>query len=1271
MRLMLFIFSSLIFGSAYGQNNSDSIYYSLNEKFEFYFDQSRLDSAYSIALFVINDCVDKSLEDKIYYPQAIINMGRVYYKAANYDSDILFFNKAAEVIEEQKRSNHSINYSLSYYRGNHFDQIGKYELAEEEFLKAINGFEAINETNNEPYVEAMYALGLIYQNTNRHEESQKLFRKVEPIYLDEYGSNHSYYADVVFNLGNNHLMLREFQNAEHYLKMARVSYLNCCGKEHDYYILTLSLLGTVYHEVGDLTSMKIIYDELIKSLANVNDPNDYLSVYNHVGLSLYTRGYYGTAENYLVKTAEISMSLYGRSSIEYSKSLTNLGLLYKETGDYDLSEKYLTESLEIKKKVDRQDYVPIGQAYVNLGYLYDRMMKYKSALKAFDHAEENFLKSTSNVNRYIAEVEFARGKHYRLNSSYTEAIESYEKALKLFDSENTEDLSDIIKVLNELGGIQKLIGNDDLSLDYYLKALKQVQEAYSASSYQYSNQLNTISDFYLEIGEYRVAEEYLLKANHALINSGMSESLANAAIQNNLGLVNKELGSYERSKKYYEAAIAIYEIRKDTLSKEYSKMIGNLATIYQRLNQFEKAEKLYLKAIDLKTDLGLDETETFATSLLNTGILYKRLGQFSKAEDYLIRAKTILSQSDVEIRTIQNINYTLGLIYTEQNKFEQAEKLLISTLTKVDSLKVFFSLSQLYQKKGDHEKALKNVRLLIEGLKNEYLERIMWLSFEQREAYWEEKRIWLTSITDYLCSLSEEYSKDVLYDICLLVKSTMLESVVEINRLVSQIELPKVSDALLELRDKKKEYSSLLSTNNNYRQELLRSQIDSLDKQLVNSVNDYSELKISFESNWEDVKLELKNDQVAIEFIRFYDVEDSLYRYGALLIKVDFDHPIFVDLVSESVLLKYDFKYDNVPIRELLWDPLEEYLQASNEVYISPDGYLNNISFNTLCYESSSKSAVSDSIKHKDSELMRLTSDVSYCESYLLDKYSIYQVTSTRDIKNVAVNNFSIIKPSIHLYGGIDYNAIPNISEIGELDNFNISDEGFPFLLQRNSRGHKFNYLRGAKKEVNNIAEIAEMNSWTVSLYMDSQATENVFDKNDHEESPTIIHLSTHGFAFPSITEGEDSSKFQYSEKPLVRCGLILSGANNTWLGNADAMYIATGEDGVLTAAEVAAMDLQNTKLVVLSACETGVGKIEGFEGVYGLNRGFKLAGVDHLIVSLWEVPDKETMELMTLFYNHLVTTGEPNTSFRNAQKEMRKLYPTQPELWGGFVFIQ
>jgi CHAT domain-containing protein len=135
---------------------------------------------------------------------------------------------------------------------------------------------------------------------------------------------------------------------------------------------------------------------------------------------------------------------------------------------------------------------------------------------------------------------------------------------------------------------------------------------------------------------------------------------------------------------------------------------------------------------------------------------------------------------------------------------------------------------------------------------------------------------------------------------------------------------------------------------------------------------------------------------------------------------------------------------------------------------------------------------------------------------------------------------------------------------------------------------------------------------------------------------------------------------------PLYRSGLLLAGANCTWNG---IEAVLGTEDGILTAAEVSLLDLSETELVVLSACETGLGEIKGNEGVYGFQRAFKMAGVDYLILSLWQVPDKETQEFMIMFYKYLTKAKSVDEAFTKTVKKMQKIYP--PFCWAAFVLIK
>ncbi|MFN6092513.1 MAG: CHAT domain-containing protein, partial [Bacteroidota bacterium] len=308
------------------------------------------------------------------------------------------------------------------------------------------------------------------------------------------------------------------------------------------------------------------------------------------------------------------------------------------------------------------------------------------------------------------------------------------------------------------------------------------------------------------------------------------------------------------------------------------------------------------------------------------------------------------------------------------------------------------------------------------------------------------------------------------------------------------------------------------------------------------------------------------------------------------------------------------------------------------------------------------------------------TNDTAGC-SYLMDKYNLHQLSTTRYLADSTLINSKPLNNTIALYGGINYEIVNDTNNTNQEE----TNEDFLFAntLKRETTFKAVDYLPGTKQEVESVVPLLNENKWTTTLATGTKATEQLFKSKSDTLAPSIIHIATHGFAFPDKEEKRkknnmdmlmlNNTQMQYTaaEDPMMRCGLMFAGANKSWTGKQKEMIEQTGQDGILTAAEVANMDLSNTKLVVLSACETGLGKVEGSEGVFGLQRGFKLAGVEQLIVSLWKVPDHETMELMNLFYSDLTITKDPVISFSKAQKQMRNNYPDNPEKWAGFVLVR
>jgi CHAT domain-containing protein len=291
----------------------------------------------------------------------------------------------------------------------------------------------------------------------------------------------------------------------------------------------------------------------------------------------------------------------------------------------------------------------------------------------------------------------------------------------------------------------------------------------------------------------------------------------------------------------------------------------------------------------------------------------------------------------------------------------------------------------------------------------------------------------------------------------------------------------------------------------------------------------------------------------------------------------------------------------------------------------------------------------------------------------LLDKHDLQAVHSTKNILSVASNSDNPLifkdKNSVLIYGGIQYDADSlALANAAATPNLPVGATSLPMSLvaQRSYLPNTpWAYLEGTKLELERISRLFTSKNREIKARVGFAASEEDFKKQAAETiTPNIIHFATHGF-FHQNTEESAPQSFQMASNPLIRSGLVMAGANRVGFGQKPYLNF---EDGILTAYEISLMNLSNTKLVVLSACETGLGDIQGSEGVYGLQRGFKMAGVEKILMSLWEVPDEQTAELMEKFYTYLLENQPIQTAFAKAQQAMKAQYP--PYYWAGFVLM-
>ena len=702
------------------------------------------------------------------------------------------------------------------------------------------------------------------------------------------------------------------------------------------------------------------------------------------------------------------------------------------------------------------------------------------------------------------------------------------------------------------------------------------------------------------------------------------------------------MGDYKAAEPYFKQAL---EIRKKALGGEHpdnAESLNNLGILYAEMGDYKAAESYYKLALEIyKKALGEGHPD-YAMSLSNLSNLHRNMCNFKAAEPYYKKALEITKQA-------------LGEEHPDYLSIEKSYAYLLSKTEREQQANDI--LSKIFKKKAI-----------------EIADNFEWLNENQKETYWKKESSFYDNLSWFANEAFEKVPEAVglNYNAALVTKSKMLEA-----KISSENYYREVDELREELEYRRRLLAKIESDGSKEKEKLdkLRKEADSLDKRLTLSWPEYAQQKKNLSITWDQVQQNLDKGEAAIEFVRFKNGDDSLVYYNALVLKKGDQNPTLVKLCKERDLLSIAPKLGYSAYYPLLWQPLEEVLKDVKTIYYSPTGELYNVPFHAIYSPKGKGDEIVALQTGKRGEELESAHVIAESNSeFLMDRYSLHQLTSTRYLAmGIKQKTKEPIGKSITMVGGVNYDFLPGSTAAPKK---NKRDKN----ANRSSAfaSGKLNYLDGTKTEVEQINDKVITATWQTKLIENNDAIEENITKLEGKEAKGILHIATHGYAFSEYdfsdtTISEKSLKYSYrfSTNPMVRSGLILAGGNWAWSGSDTLSKLGAEQNGILTALEVSQLNLKKTKLVVLSACETGLGKIEGSEGTFGLKRGFKLAGVEQMIVSLWSVPDKETMELMTLFYTDLTKTLNPVVSFEKAQKEMRNKYPNEPEKWAGFVLVR
>ncbi len=932
---------------------------------------------------------------------------------------------------------------------------------------------------------------------------------------------------------------------------------------------------------------------------------DYYSALAYLSYAYYENG----QEDSCIAKGEPAVRYFKR--INYSQEgtylplLTRLAYSYVHRAWYPEAISKFEDAILIIRKFKTEASEEYLIASMELASCYSALNNFKMSSSIHRHLKDIILKTSGKKSAAYISLITNMGNDFAYQDMYDSALIYHSESLQLRGELFGKNHSEYAKGLGNVGAVYKELNRTSDALLLLEQARSIYINVKADRTADYAGTMYQLGQLYLELENLSKAESFLAEALNISIDNMGYYHPQIAMIYSSIGSLFSDLGKYQDAVKFYLRSKNILEYTTGDSTSSYATVINNLGLAYGDIPKYDSAVFFLKKSLALKEVLFGKSAYSTFYTLNNLGSVSFDMGNYKEALSYYNQSKKIVSDN------YGNDHYNLAGINGN----------IALALHATGDIK---NADDLLQETFDIRK--KYVLRFTEGLSE--TERYSYSTSLKADTY-----------MGMNFRRNTVLNNDWLYNSSIFYKGMLLEGS---RGLTSAFN--KFSDPVL--KNKSQEYLALkafigkefLKQANERAKNLpqLFNRAEVLERELMDASAAYRNWKQILSTDWKQVQSKLQPGDAAIEFVTYYpyDRKDKNVYYAALVVTKESTTPEVIQLFTEDALKKLlSAKGDEAIVKKLyrssvkgataaptasdslyhiIWKPLLPAIKNSKRLFFSADGVLNKLNLAAI-----------------------ITPD----GKRLVEDYEFIQLASTRAVSDKTVTpSFS----DMQLWGGINYDLISSTSE------------------------KVFSYLPGTLSEVKDISSYASNTSKKINLKLAGDANETAF-KQLNGKSPEVLHIATHGFFFPDPAGAKKpGNKFESSFDPLLRSGLALAGANDNW--NSDVVS-PDKEDGILTAYEISTMDLSNTKLVVLSACETGLGAVQSGEGVYGLQRAFKLAGVDQLIMSLWQVPDLETKEFMQTFYTNCFNGMPVRKAFRETQLAMNKKY--QPYQWAAFVLIE
>ena len=785
----------------------------------------------------------------------------------------------------------------------------------------------------------------------------------------------------------------------------------------------------------------------------------------------------------------------------------------------------------------------------------------------------------------------------------------------------------------------------------YERYVKMVKKKHGDNSLVYAEALRLLAWDYLRHMDFINAEPLFFQSKKIIDQRKADAPTQYALILNDIGDYLSHIGRHEEALEYFNEAMEIAKKHFDEDDYFIYVIIHNSASCYRAIGDYQKAAELSELAVaDCIKRFGKYHRET-GNALKALSFAYNGLRDSKKAKETMEEALDIYSNlfGDMHPEYL-DVLYQIGIFHIQARELEEASKVFLVVYTKFQQLygdmhpsttraerSYGFALYRLGRKDEGIE-ILRNSGLH----RQEYIQKYFdYMNEEARETLYQQQ-FGFTYFQSTLAMASRETHPVLISDMLnaqLRNKAILLSTTNAIKKRILESNDRKLIELYNKSQDIRQQLGSFRDMTNEDIQKNHRINRDSLVEVLENMDRDLNRLSSIYATansspDWRAIRDKLQKDEAFVELHSYqeFDLGEEWtwtqdIRYVALIVTAKTKETPSVVLLENGNYLeneaityysnKMKYKMEDKESYKLYWLPLEKELKKYNKILFSADGVFHKVNLGTLLNPATGK--------------------------YLSEEKNIQIITSGRDLLENP-REPSPVKLGM-LIGNPSFWQVPE-GVSGTL-------RGIELFSDTGERGG-ITPLPGAESEVNSIAGLLNKHGWKSIVLTNEDAEETALKDM---LKPNVLHIATHGFFHQ---EGDNSN-------PLHNSGLLFTGAANSLTSKEK---VSTVNDGILTSFEAINLNIDNTDLVVLSACETGLGEIQNGEGIYGLQRAFKIAGARTIIMSLWKVDDEATNILMTKFYdNWLSKNMTKRDAFAAAQNELRIQYP-HPYYWGAFVVL-